>query len=314
MDINLGRSERQPGAYVIWLQAELRVVSMSDALFDESMFPWRPKGDERLEEPPPLPGDGDAAQPPTLPPADEGHTNPSRIESNLAVEFARDSQKWPHLVPRIGAARLSRRVLILFSGPYARPDGLVAFLQRLGLEVVPVDNDSSGGDKAHDLLRNDFYSNLLRRAQRGEFLVIWAAPPCSTFSICRFLPTRTPGGGPPIIRRRQEGQVTGARDCPQKNRRELKVSNELTSRTIAILRAGFDAGSECGLENPVDAGDEDHPEHLVDREHAPALWLMPEVIAFKKHAGCREVTFPQCAFGSMFRKMTIPSYPHEASL
>jgi hypothetical protein len=70
------------------------------------------------------------------------------------------------------------------------------------------------------------------------------------------------------------------------------------------LRAGFDAGSECGLENPVDAGDEDHPEHLVDRKHAP-LWLMPEVIAFKKHAGCREVTFPQCAFGSMFRKMTI---------
>ena len=176
--------------------------------------------------PPPLPGDGDAAQPPTLPPADERQTN-SRIESNLAVEFARASQKGPHLAPRIGAARLSRRVLILFSGPYARPDGLVAFLQRLGLEVVPVDNDSSGGDKTHDLLRNEFYSDLLRRAQRGEFLVIWAALPCSTFSICRFLPTRTPGGGPPIIRRRQEGQVIGARDCPQKNRRELKIATEM---------------------------------------------------------------------------------------
>ena len=123
------------------------------------------------------------------------------------MEFARASQKGPPLAPRIGAARLSRRVLILFSGPYARPDGLVAFLQRLGLEVVPVDNDPNGGDKAHDILRNDFYSNLLHRAQRGEFLVIWAAPPCGTFSICRFLPTRTPGGGPPIIRRRQEGQV-----------------------------------------------------------------------------------------------------------
>ena len=61
------------------------------------------------------------------------------------MEFARASQKWPHLVPRIGAARLSRRVLILFSGPYTRPDGLVAILQRLGLEVVPVD-DSNGGD------------------------------------------------------------------------------------------------------------------------------------------------------------------------
>ena len=154
MGINLGKSERQPGAYVIWVQAELRAVSTSDALFDETLFPWRPKGDQRPEDPPPLPGDGDAAQPPTLLPADEGHTNQSRIESNLAVEFARASQKGPHLAPRIGAARLSRRVLIHFSGPYTRPDGLVAFLQRLGLEVVPVDNDSSGGDKAHDLLRN----------------------------------------------------------------------------------------------------------------------------------------------------------------
>ena len=116
--------------------------------------------------------------------------------------------------------------------------------------------------------------------------------------------TRTPGGGPPVIvRRRQQGQVTGTRDCPRKNQKELRISNEIISRTIAILRAGFDAGSECGLENPVDAGDDDQPEHFVDREHAP-LWLMPEVIAFKRHAGCREVTFPKCAFGSIFRKMT----------
>ena len=32
---------------------------------------------------------------------------------------------------------------------------------------------------------------------------------------------------------------------------------------------------------------------------------MPEVIAFKRHAGCQhEVTFPQCSFGSIYRKMT----------
>ena len=61
-------------------------------------------------------------------------------------------------------ARFSRRALILFSGPYARPDGLVAFLQRLGLEVVPVDNDPNGGDRTHDILDNEFYSSLLRRS------------------------------------------------------------------------------------------------------------------------------------------------------
>ena len=44
MGMNLGRSERQPGAYIIWLPSELRVVSTSGALFDESLFPYRPKG------------------------------------------------------------------------------------------------------------------------------------------------------------------------------------------------------------------------------------------------------------------------------
>ena len=81
--------------------------------------------------------------------------NPAKSESNLAAEFARASHKGPALAHRIGAARFSRRVLILLSGPYARPDGLVAFLQRLGLEVVPVDNDPNGGDRAHDILDNE---------------------------------------------------------------------------------------------------------------------------------------------------------------
>ena len=44
MGVTLGRSERQPGAYIIWLPSELRVVSTSGALFDESLFPYRPKG------------------------------------------------------------------------------------------------------------------------------------------------------------------------------------------------------------------------------------------------------------------------------
>ena len=62
-------------------------------------------------------------------------------------------------------------------------------------------------------------------------------------------------------------------------------------------------GSECTLKHPVDAGDEDRPEHLVNREHAP-LWTMPEVVFFKNYANCHEVTFPQCAFGAAYKKMT----------
>ena len=97
--------------------------------------------------------------------------------------------------------------------------------------------------------------------------------------------------------------TAGARDCPPKNRREVKISNEIISRTIAIIRAGFDAGSESGLENLVDAGDEDRSEHLVVCEHAP-LWLMPEVISCKNYANYREVSFPLCAFGAAYKKMS----------
>jgi hypothetical protein len=54
------------------------------------------------------------------------------------------------------------------------------------MEVVPVDDNPTLGDKSHDVLINTFYSDLLRCAQRGEFLAVWAAPPCSTFSVARF--------------------------------------------------------------------------------------------------------------------------------
>ena len=41
----------------------------------------------------------------------------------------------------------------------------------------------------------------------------------------------------------------------------------------------------------------------MDRKHAP-LWIMPEVVSFKNYANCREVSFPQCAFGAAYNKMT----------
>ena len=88
-------------------------------------------------------------------------------------------------------ARRSRRVLLLFSGPYQRPDGLAAFLTKLGLEPVLLDNDAkTGGGDNGDILNDDVYNNLLGRAAKGEFLAIIAAPPCSTFSISRQFPAR----------------------------------------------------------------------------------------------------------------------------
>ena len=122
----------------------------------------------------------------------------------------------------------------------------MAFLQRHGISVTPIDNDGdNGGDTADDILNNEVYEPLLRRIQRGEFLAVYAAPPCSTFSVSRFRrSTDSADGGPPVIRRRSNGQVTGVANCPAKHRRELRKANELIRRTCTLLRAAVDAGSE----------------------------------------------------------------------
>eukprot|EP00965_Chrysotila_dentata_P053445 1773274-Pleurochrysis_carterae.AAC.1 len=47
----------------------------------------------------------------------------------------------------------SRKVRLLFSGPFKRPDGISAFLHQAGLEAEMVDNNSQhGGGEKHDLL------------------------------------------------------------------------------------------------------------------------------------------------------------------
>ena len=71
------------------------------------------------------------------------------------------------------------------------------------------------------------------------------------------------------MRRRPPDQVAQALDCPAKNRSEVRKSNELVNRTINILRAAHNAGSEFGIESPADHGDTNQPELFVDADHAP---------------------------------------------
>ena len=98
-------------------------------------------------------------------------STPGQTAGSIAAEFDRVARSKETALsnPSAKSARLSRRILVLFSGPYSRPDGLIAFLLRLGLQVTAIDNDGAkGGNNAHDLLNNAVYENILRRAQRGD--------------------------------------------------------------------------------------------------------------------------------------------------
>eukprot|EP00965_Chrysotila_dentata_P003818 124796-Pleurochrysis_carterae.AAC.1 len=95
-------------------------------------------------------------------------------------------------------AHSSKTVLLLFSGPFHRPDGIAAFLKQSGLEVEMIDNHPGhGGGERHDLLIDSVYSRLLERCSTGAYAAIVASPPCSTFSVSRFFEADVPDGGPP---------------------------------------------------------------------------------------------------------------------
>eukprot|EP00965_Chrysotila_dentata_P089378 2951327-Pleurochrysis_carterae.AAC.1 len=87
-------------------------VWTSDVYFDESLYPWRPSEEQREDLPVAHHSpDPDVEQPPGLPPAGP----PTQRDPVDAKRIGCDT---PNL------ANASRTVLLLFSGPFNRPDGI----------------------------------------------------------------------------------------------------------------------------------------------------------------------------------------------
>ena len=293
--INLGRVPSIPSAYYVWLSRLHRVAITSDVWFEETLMPWRPKGDQRVGVPPPhhaLPDD----QPPGLP------TAPT-VPSTQAPAATTLSSAFDHAVLSPAAnARRSSLVLLLFSGPKRRPDGLAAFLNQLGYSCELVDNDPvDGGGAREDLLDDSVYETLLERVKNGEFLAIIAAPPCSTFSISRFIKPKGGKEGPAPLRTRSE--ISGIAHLTEHGQRVVGDANTLVRRTCALLAAGAVVGTQFLVENPSDRGDPRETDIYLHEDHGP-LWLMPAMLALERVTSARRVTFPMCAFQSPWQKFT----------
>eukprot|EP00965_Chrysotila_dentata_P000151 4882-Pleurochrysis_carterae.AAC.1 len=102
--VNLGRSVRSPSVYHIWIPSANRIVVASDANFNECLYPRRPAASTPLTQH----VDADANQPPAL---------PNKAPYQRFVTYRPDE---------LPPARASRRALLLFSGPIARPDGIAS--------------------------------------------------------------------------------------------------------------------------------------------------------------------------------------------
>ena len=192
-------------------------------------------------------------------------------------------------------ARSSRSILLLFSGPHQRPDGLAAFLAKLGFSTVMVDSDPDhGGGKKEDILEDSVFEKLLKRVKAAEFLAIIAAPPCSTFSISRFFKAKD-GRGAPQVRSRMH--IRGLPNVHPKHRKELTLANSIVARTVILLAAASSVGTQWILENPSDRGDPSAHRLWLHDDHGP-MWEMPEVKALRKVNSASIATFPMCAFSA----------------
>ena len=213
--INLGCSELSPAGYDIWVPPMQRVVSTSDVYVAECMFPWRPKGDNIVGDIPGLPtnsaiGDGidaTAAQPPGVPAA------AASAQSTLEAKPPRDGESPKQAFASAAngamaaASAASTKVLVLFSGDYIRPDGLGGFLRLCGFDVTMVDSDAKrGGDRLNDR----FFHALLARIRSGHYYAVYAAPPCSTFSVARHFKSKSG-------RVRAGGRTTTSANTPTPN-------------------------------------------------------------------------------------------------
>ena len=308
--IHVGTSSISPGSYDIWVPSINRTVNTSDAYFSECLFPWRPPGSRLVGEIPASPPSAPPpqTQPPGVPTAGaaqvtEATLDPPPADASLREAFAAAANS-----SQAASAAQSRHVLLLFSGPYGRQDGLAAYLRECGFHVTVIDNDAAnGGNHKHDVLDNAFFDKLLRRVRGGHFFAIFAAPPCSTFSVSRFFETWSSrkGRGPPPVRDRQN--PNGLDAVPKAHSRELRLANRLVDRTGALLAAAAEAGTEFILEHPADRGNpKDHALFLHHR-HAP-LWLHSTMKSLAIRTSARFCTFAQCMFGAEYQKYTTLMY------
>ena len=179
----------------------------------------------------------------------------------------------------------SKRMLIVFSGPYSRPDSLAAFLHHVhGYEVTMVDNDPEHGSADDNFLDEQYFDQLLRRVQEGYYCAIFAAPPCSTFSVSRHykakLKDRRDKGPPPV---RLRHCPAGRSPPPPGHASELATANAIIDKLCILLAAATEAGCDWAVENPSDRGDPASPHTFLFADHAP-LWLHPRMLELQRHS------------------------------
>ena len=210
------------------------------------------------------------------------------------------------------------RALSLFSGPYARSDGLSSYLRTYGWSVDQIDNDGErGGGWQHDLLNDATYADILAKANAGRYDAIMVAFPCSTFFIARFFDASKDGSdsGPPPVRDHDNPDGLPSDQLDPRHERELRYANLLLERTVAVAIAARRSSKRSTIifENPADRSIEGRACYAPEFKRHGAVFATS---AFKKLVAAADLsssaTFAYCRLESPYQKYTSLYYTPEA--
>ena len=270
--------------------ADGKLITSSAVQVDEESFPWH----------------GRSAKQPLAP----------ARPSSTSAHASRGGQDSSNPSTASTSDRDSLCALNLFSGPYARAEGLSPRLkQQFGWRrVIDIDNDpDASGGWTHDLLNDETFSKVLMLATRGAFDAMMVAFPCSTFSASRLFPSNPPG--PPPVRSKTHPDGLPDEEIDPKYKRELRLTNTLLERTVQIVVAARNSTRKTTiiLENPADRSIPGTKQYGVDTAAHGSIWATE---AFKQLASAipdsSMVTFAYCRFGSDYQKYTTLWYTNEA--
>ena len=182
----------------------------------------------------------------------------------------------------------ARRVLVLFSGPADRWDGIAAYLRERNVQVDEVDivNRAMINQDVVDDVAWEVWKAALAA---GMYYFLFCGTPCETFSHAR---QKQPG--PPPLR-----SVEHPRGIPSlagKLKEQVRTGNLFVCRTAEACTIIHNVGGGFAIENPRRWGKE------------PSLFAMEEIVELAGKTGARTIDLDQCCYGAVATKPTTLLY------
>ena len=173
--------------------------------------------------------------------------------------------------------------------------------------IVALDIRRDGKEVEHDLLRDQPYYDLCRRALAGHIVGTGGGPNCRTWSILRWIPKP---GAPPPVRGRREPHCWGLDSLKASDQQLVDDDSILLLRQMVITHLAALGRRHRGLPDPWN-----FLEHPVDPKHnsrEPSAWRCSSIWATRAlrtwhHLmGNTFLTFDQCRLGQVVKKTTTP--------